>query len=37
MARMKGIVVLVFPLVLGPVAEFFGADSKLPDGRRSVK
>jgi hypothetical protein len=32
---MTGILLLVFVLVLGPLAVFFGADSRLPEDRRS--
>jgi hypothetical protein len=33
---MTGIVLLVFFVLIGPLAVFFGADSRLPDDRRSI-
>jgi hypothetical protein len=33
---MTGILVLVFLVVVGPLAVFFGADSRLPEDRRSI-
>jgi hypothetical protein len=33
---MTGIVVLVFIFVIGPLAVLFGADSRLPEDRRSL-
>jgi hypothetical protein len=33
---MTGILVLVFLVVVGPLAVYFGADSRLPDDRRSI-
>jgi hypothetical protein len=35
MADMTGILILVFVVVVGPLAVFFGADSRLPEDRRS--
>ena len=34
--RMTGIVLIVLLLAIGPLAVFFGADSKLPKDRRSI-
>jgi hypothetical protein len=33
---MTGILVQVFLLAVGPLAVLFGADSRLPDDRRSI-
>jgi hypothetical protein len=33
---MTGILVLVFILAIAPLAVFFGADSRLPEDRRSL-
>jgi hypothetical protein len=33
---MAGIIVLVFIFAIGPLAVFFGADSRLPEDRRSL-
>jgi hypothetical protein len=33
---MTGTLVLVFLVVVGPLAVYFGADSRLPDDRRSI-
>jgi hypothetical protein len=34
--HMTGIVILVLVVVIGPLAVFFGADSRLPEDRRSI-
>jgi hypothetical protein len=36
MRRMTAIVVLVLLIAIGPLAVFFGADSRLPGDRRSL-
>ncbi|MDX6400044.1 MAG: hypothetical protein QOF27_650 [Gaiellaceae bacterium] len=36
MAVMTGIVVLVFIFAIGPLAVFFGTDSRSPEDRRSL-
>jgi hypothetical protein len=36
MEVMTGILVLVFLVVIGPLAVFFGSDSRLPEDRRSI-
>jgi hypothetical protein len=33
---MTGIVLLIFFVLIGPLAVFFGADSRLPDDRPSI-
>jgi hypothetical protein len=33
---MAGVVVLLFIFAIGPLAVFFGADSRLPEDRRSL-
>jgi hypothetical protein len=33
---MTGILVLIFLVAIGPLAVFFGADSRLPEDRRSI-
>jgi len=35
MPQMTGILILVFVVVVGPLAVLFGADSRLPEDRRS--
>jgi hypothetical protein len=36
MECMTGILVLMFLVVIGPIAVLFGADSRNPDDRRSI-
>jgi hypothetical protein len=33
---MAAVVVLIFIVAIGPLAVFFGADSRLPEDRRSL-
>ena len=36
MEGMTGILLLVFLVAIGPLAVFFGADSSIPEDRRSI-